>query len=129
MPKNQQKPIWMSIGSAAKYLGISRDTLRRWEKKGKLIAFRSPTNRRYYTKKQLKMIMLGKAPPMPNIEDKKLKKIITGKHKQKTVKVKIKQAKIKKPINIKKLIKLALVGFGTLLATSAIAYILFYFFL
>lgn len=44
---------WMSIGQAAKYSGVSRDTLRRWEKAGKIKAFRSPTNRRYYTKNQL----------------------------------------------------------------------------
>jgi DNA (cytosine-5)-methyltransferase 1 len=41
---------WMSIGDAAKYLGLSRDTLRRWEKAGKIKPVRSPTNRRYYTK-------------------------------------------------------------------------------
>ena len=43
----------LSIGQAAKYLGISRDTLRRWEKKGKISPQRSPTDRRYYTKEQL----------------------------------------------------------------------------
>lgn len=43
----------LSIGEAAKYLGISRDTLRRWEKKGKITPSRSPSNRRYYTKEQL----------------------------------------------------------------------------
>lgn len=50
----------MSIGQAAKLLGVSRDTLRRWEKKGKLKAIRSPTNRRYYTKNQLEDLMSGK---------------------------------------------------------------------
>lgn len=53
------KAEWMSIGQAAKYLGVSRDTLRRWEKRGKIKAVRSPTNRRYYTKKQLDELMLG----------------------------------------------------------------------
>lgn len=43
----------LSIGEAAKYLGISRDTLRRWEKKGKIIPYRSPSNRRYYSQDQL----------------------------------------------------------------------------
>jgi excisionase family DNA binding protein len=43
----------LSIGEAAKHLGISRDTLRRWEKKGKITPSRSPSNRRYYTKEQL----------------------------------------------------------------------------
>lgn len=55
MKKNDSQ--WMSIGEAAKYLGVSRDTLRRWEKKGKIKAIRSPTNRRYYTQKILDAIM------------------------------------------------------------------------
>jgi len=57
---------WMSIGQAAQYLGVSRDTLRRWEKVGKIKAFRSPTNRRYYTKKQLdELINQPSAPRKP----------------------------------------------------------------
>lgn len=55
MEKNTSN--WLTIGQAAKHLGVSRDTLRRWEKKGKLKAVRSPTNRRYYTKRQLEEIM------------------------------------------------------------------------
>ena len=55
---NQEKLI--SIGAAAKYLGISRDTLRRWEKAGKIETIRSPTNRRYYTKKILNDAMARK---------------------------------------------------------------------
>lgn len=51
---------WLAIGDASKYLGVSRDTLRRWERKGKIKAVRSPTNRRYYTKKQLDELMAGK---------------------------------------------------------------------
>lgn len=55
----EDRAQWLSIGQAAKYLGVSRDSLRRWEKRGKLKAVRSPTNRRYYTKKQLDEIMSG----------------------------------------------------------------------
>lgn len=51
---------WVAIGDASKYLGVSRDTLRRWERRGKIKAIRSPTNRRYYTKKQLDELMAGK---------------------------------------------------------------------
>jgi excisionase family DNA binding protein len=57
---DNNEPKWMTIGDAAQYLGISRDTLRRWEKRGKIKAVRSPTNRRYYTQKQLDVIMAGK---------------------------------------------------------------------
>ena len=47
----------LSIGDAAKYIGVSRDTLRRWEKKGKILPKRSPTNRRYYTQEQLDTLL------------------------------------------------------------------------
>jgi excisionase family DNA binding protein len=59
MSKNAQ---WSSIGEAAKYLGVSRDTLRRWEKSGKIKTLRSPTNRRYYTRALLDEVMSGKKP-------------------------------------------------------------------
>jgi DNA (cytosine-5)-methyltransferase 1 len=51
---------WVPIGEASKHLGVSRDTLRRWERRGKIKAIRSPTNRRYYTKNQLDQLMAGK---------------------------------------------------------------------
>jgi excisionase family DNA binding protein len=51
---------WLTIGDAAKYLGISRDTLRRWEKRGRIKPTRSPTNRRFYTKEILDNAMSGK---------------------------------------------------------------------
>lgn len=57
MSKNRQM---LSIGEAAGYLGISRDTLRRWEKKGKIKPLRSPTNRRYYTKDMLDQLISQK---------------------------------------------------------------------
>lgn len=60
MTETKTSPGLISIGQAAKYLGISRDTLRRWEKAGKITPVRSPTNRRYYTKKQLDELMMGK---------------------------------------------------------------------
>lgn len=67
----EEKPQWMSIGEAAKYLGVSRDTLRRWGKKGKIKAIRSPTNRRYYTKKQLDKLM-GASKEVKKVLGKKL---------------------------------------------------------
>ncbi len=57
MEKEETKGQWLTIGPAAKYLGVSRDTLRRWEKKGKIKAVRSPTNRRYYTERMLDEVM------------------------------------------------------------------------
>lgn len=74
---------WISIGKAAQYLGVSHDTLRRWEKKGKIKALRSPTNRRYYIKKELDLIMSGsnksKKQPLPaNSSNKNLIFILIG---------------------------------------------------
>lgn len=36
----------------AELIGVSVKTLQRWDKKGLLIAYRTPTNRRYYTYEQ-----------------------------------------------------------------------------
>jgi Predicted site-specific integrase-resolvase len=35
-------------------LGISVRTLQQWDRDGKLVAFRSPTGRRYYTDEQIR---------------------------------------------------------------------------
>lgn len=54
---------WLSIGQAAELLNVSRDTLRRWEKRDKVKAYRSPTNRRYYKKVELENLF-GRAQTM-----------------------------------------------------------------
>lgn len=38
----------------AEMIGVSVKTLQRWDNMGKLKAYRTPTDRRYYTDKQLK---------------------------------------------------------------------------
>lgn len=43
----------LTISEAAKFLGISIDTLRRWDSKGKLKALKSSGGHRYYSKEQL----------------------------------------------------------------------------
>ncbi len=43
----------LSISQAAKFLGVSIDTLRRWDSRGKLKAMRSSGGHRYYLKEQL----------------------------------------------------------------------------
>lgn len=93
-----QKPNWISIGEAAKYLGISRDTLRRWEKKGMIKPNRSPTNRRYYTQSLLDEAMEKKQ------------------SRQKSLKIKIEKKNLGIPI---------LAGLITLTATFALAWIIF----
>jgi excisionase family DNA binding protein len=51
--KAQDKKTLLSIGEASEYLGVSIDTLRRWEKKEKIIALRSPGGHRYFKQKEL----------------------------------------------------------------------------
>ena len=43
----------LSIGKAAEYLGVSIDTLRRWDKKGRVASLRSPGGHRYFLKRDL----------------------------------------------------------------------------
>jgi len=43
----------LSIGEASEYLGVSIDTLRRWERKGRIVPYRSPGDHRYYEKYEL----------------------------------------------------------------------------
>jgi len=50
---NQSSQKLLSIGEAAEYLGVSIDKLRRWEKKKKIEALRSPGGHRYYHKDNL----------------------------------------------------------------------------
>lgn len=51
---------WLSIGEAAKYLRVSRDTLRRWERNKIIKSYRSPTNHRYYKKEELEYVFAQK---------------------------------------------------------------------
>jgi excisionase family DNA binding protein len=43
----------LSIGDASIYLGVSIDTLRRWERRGRINPYRSPGGHRYYKRDEL----------------------------------------------------------------------------
>ena len=73
---NKNKPKWLSIGQAASYMGVSNDTLRRWEKKGKIAPSRSPTNRRYYTLSILDEVMKVKKRIVAPVKSKKWLKLL-----------------------------------------------------
>lgn len=45
----QKQRRLLSIGEASEYLNVSIDTLRRWEKRGKIESLRSPGNHRYFS--------------------------------------------------------------------------------
>jgi len=64
----ETKPLdWLSIGEAAKFLGVSRDTLRRWEKRGKIKSYRTPGGRRRYTMYDLELAIKSPKPTPPII--------------------------------------------------------------
>ena len=49
---------YMRIREAAEYLGVSQDTLRRWDRAGKLTARRHPVSRyRLYLRKELDVLL------------------------------------------------------------------------
>lgn len=58
MQNNDQKPSeqLLSIGKAAKFIGVSIDTLRRWEKRGRIIPLRSPGGHRYFKRQDLEAL-------------------------------------------------------------------------
>ena len=57
---------YLTIGDAAEYLGISTDTLRRWDRAGKLTARRHPVSRyRLYVRKELDAL-LGRVDEIEN---------------------------------------------------------------
>lgn len=54
-----------NVSEAAEKIGVSVKTLQRWDREGKLTANRTPSNRRYYTEKQLSEIL--------NVEENKMR--------------------------------------------------------
>ncbi len=56
---------WLTIEDAAKYLGVSQDTLRRWEKKDRLIPRRTMGGHRRYLRRQLEAVLKQ---PFPVLE-------------------------------------------------------------
>ena len=64
MHKHKFTSKYYSISQAARFLNVSKDTLRRWEKKGHLKPLRSPSNHRFYTQKQLKAMLKNHPYPL-----------------------------------------------------------------
>ncbi len=55
---------YLTVGGAASHLGVSKDTLRRWDAAGKLKARRHPvTGFRLYIKEELDAILVGASKP------------------------------------------------------------------
>ena len=46
-----------NVSEAAEKIGVSVKTLQRWDRDGKLVANRTPSNRRFYTDSQLREVL------------------------------------------------------------------------
>ena len=46
-----------NVSEASKKIGVSVKTLQRWDRDGKLVAKRTPSNRRFYTESRLREIL------------------------------------------------------------------------
>ncbi len=47
----------LSVGAAAALIGISADTLRRWEKHGRIASFRTPTGHRRFRRADIEALL------------------------------------------------------------------------
>ena len=57
---NNNLSDYLTVGEAAKFLGISPATLRNWDKAGKLLPYRHPLNNyRLYKKSDLETLLMN----------------------------------------------------------------------
>jgi excisionase family DNA binding protein len=51
----------LPVGAAAALIGISADTLRRWEKAGRIQSFRTPTGHRRFKRSEVEQLLKASA--------------------------------------------------------------------
>lgn len=59
-PRDTPRPSWLTLGEAARRLGVSVDTVRRWESEGKITSTRTPGNQRRFAASEIERL-LGEA--------------------------------------------------------------------
>jgi excisionase family DNA binding protein len=57
-----QEPEWLTLGQAAKYLGVAQSTIRKWSDMGRLPAFYTPGKHRRYRRGDLDAFLEGSGP-------------------------------------------------------------------
>jgi excisionase family DNA binding protein len=63
---------YLTVGEAAEFVGVSKDTLRRWDRAGKLTARRHPiTGYRLYLRRELEQLLAQTEPPKTETRNKK----------------------------------------------------------
>jgi excisionase family DNA binding protein len=54
-------PDWLTLGQAAKYLGVAQSTIRKWSDQGLVPAFYTPGGHRRYRLRDLEAFVAGSA--------------------------------------------------------------------
>ncbi|MFN2469475.1 MAG: response regulator [Gaiellaceae bacterium] len=66
-PRSRPRPVteneWMTLGQAAKYLGVAQSTIRKWSDAGRLPAFYTPGGHRRYRRGDLDEFVARSAAP------------------------------------------------------------------
>jgi len=57
MPVPANEPDWLTLGQAAKYLGMAQSTIRKWSDNGRLPAFYTPGGHRRYRRSDLDIFL------------------------------------------------------------------------
>jgi excisionase family DNA binding protein len=51
---------WLTVGEAAKFIGVSEPTLRKWTDAGRIAAFRTPGGHRRYLRAELEQFKVSR---------------------------------------------------------------------
>src|SRR5947207_8398046 len=67
-PVPADEPDWLTLGQAAKYLGMAQSTIRKWSDTGRLPAFYTPGGHRRYRKADLDQFLERSGPTGTTVE-------------------------------------------------------------
>src|SRR4249920_2251681 len=62
LPAAAGEPDWLTLGQAAKYLGVAQSTIRRWSDEGRVPAFYTPGGHRRYRRSDLDRFLESSGP-------------------------------------------------------------------
>src|SRR5512133_2400062 len=61
-PAASGEPDWLTLGQAAKYLGVAQSTIRKWSDQGRVPAFYTPGGHRRYRRRDLEQFLERSGP-------------------------------------------------------------------
>jgi excisionase family DNA binding protein len=64
-PQGNGETDWLTLGQAARYLGVAQSTIRKWSDQGRLPAFYTPGGHRRYRQRDLDSFVAGSAATGP----------------------------------------------------------------